>query len=251
MGTNLTELSNVTTVPLRAFVILPRDTAQMRAIVGVEKQSRSQTIEAVLYEGFLDASVIHAVLARLDEIIGPDPAVPLGVPVFRGDSHDLLLSRIRSIGQYSRPGADVSIENVSIERLVSLTRFVREYKYKQIRHLIQLYRNLGVPLFDPAAVLLNTGESSIVTPPVVEESGGEFILIEGSTRATFCRDEGITQFKCVVVRGVTDPLPSSPVPFRQVRVVGRTLGAEQRYEHFNYAHFRSIERGVHPLDSLA
>jgi hypothetical protein len=145
----------------------------------------------------------------------------------------------------------VSIENVPTDRLVSLTLFIREYKYRQMRHMIKLYRDLGLPLFDPAAVLLNTQASSIVTPPVVEESGGEFILIEGSTRATFCRDEGVSQMKCVVIRGVKDALPSEPVPFRQVRVVGRTLGPEQRYKHFNYAHFRSIERSVHPLDSLA
>jgi hypothetical protein len=114
-----------------------------------------------------------------------------------------------------------------------------------------MYKRSGIPLFDSAAVTLNTGEKSIVTPPVVEESGGQFILVEGSTRATFCRDEGISNINCVVVRGVTDPLPSTPVPLRQVRVVGRTLDTGQRYERFNYTHFRSIERSVHPFDSLA
>jgi hypothetical protein len=134
---------------------------------------------------------------------------------------------------------------------VSLTRFVREYKYRQIRHLIDLYKRLGITLFDPATVSLSTGEKSIVTPPVVEAAGGQFILVEGSTRATFCRDENVSAINCVVVRGVTDPLPSAPVPFKQVRVVGRTLDTGQRYERFNYSHFRSIERAVHPLDSLA
>lgn len=251
MGVHLTELPSETAVPIRSFVIVPRDFAQLRAMVGVEKQSKSQTIEAVLYEGFLDTSAIRAVLAQLDKLIKPYPTVLPPVPVFAADGHDLLLSRIKSVGQYSKSGVDVCIENIPIARLVSLTRFVREYKYRQIRHLIQLYGNLGIPLFDPAAVLLNTGESSIVTPPVVEESGGQYIVVEGSTRATFCRDEGASQIKCVVVRGVSDPLPSTPIPFKHVRVVGRTLAADQRYERFNYAHFRSIERSVHPLDSLA
>jgi len=39
MGVHLTELQNATTVPLRSSVIVPRDAAQIRAIVGVEKQS--------------------------------------------------------------------------------------------------------------------------------------------------------------------------------------------------------------------
>jgi len=217
----------------------------------VEKQSKSQTIEAVLYEGFLDASVIGAVLARLDALIEPYPTTPPPVPVFEAGGHDSLLARVKSVGQYSRPGIEVNVEKIPLDRLVSLTRFVREYKYRQIRYLIDLYKRLGIMLFDPAAVNLNTGEKSIVTPPVVEAAGDHFVLVEGSTRATFCRDEDVSEINCVVVRGVTDPLPSSPVPFRQVRVVGRTLNTAQRYERFNYSHFRSIERAVHPLDSLA
>jgi hypothetical protein len=172
------------------------------------------------------------------------------LPVFETCGQDLLLSRIKSVSQYSKPGVEISIENISLDRLVSLTRFVREYKYRQIRHLIELYKRLGVTLFNPTQVTLNTGKKSIVTPPVVEAAGNQFILIEGSTRATFCRDEGVSTINCVVVRGVTDQLPSTPVRFQQVRVVGSTLGPGQRYERFNYSHFRSIERGVHPLDSL-
>lgn len=251
MGVHLTVLPGATAVPIKSYVIIPRDSAYTRAIVGVEKQSRSQTIEAVLYEGFLDASAIHAVLAELERLISTSaPSFPAQPPTLAADSHDLLLSRIRTVGQYSRTEIDVAIENVPVERLVSLANYVREYKYRQIRHLIQLYRDLNIPLFDPAAVVLKSGEKSIVTPPVVEESGGQFILLEGSTRATFCRDEGIAHMKCVVVRGVMDPLPGAPVMFNRVRVVGRTLDADQRYEKFNYANFRSIERAVHPLDSL-
>lgn len=251
MGVHLTELPSVAFVPIRSFVILPQDPAKLRAIVGVEKQSRSQTIEAVLYEGFMDESVIRTVLARLDELIGPYPVPPPEAPVFGAGSHDLLLDRIKSVGQYSKPGVDVTIENTPIEKLVSLTHFVREYKYRQIRHLVELYKTLDIQLFDPAVVMLNTGEKSFVTPPVVEESGGQFILIEGSTRAKFCLDEGISEIKCVVVRGVRDPLPSTPVPFERVRVLGRTLDPGQRYKGLNYADFRKIERSVHPLDSLA
>jgi predicted acylesterase/phospholipase RssA len=258
LGANLTVLSTQTAVPMRAFIIIPRDVTHLRAIIGIEKQSRSQNIEAIIYEGFVDEGVIRSVLERLDDLIASksreatlDPRLATdGVPRFATDGHDLLISRIRSIAQYSKAGVDINIENIEISNLVSLTRFVREYKYQQIRHLIKLYQDTATPIFSPAAVALATGESSIVTPPVVEESGGKFILVEGSTRATFCRDEGVPKFKCIVVRGVKDPLPSTPIPFNQVRVVGRTLDASHRYEHFNYAHFRSIERAVHPLNGL-
>jgi predicted acylesterase/phospholipase RssA len=252
MGVYVTEMAGRTAVPTRSIITIPHDKAQIRAMIGVEKQSKSQTIDAVLYEGFLDASSIYAVLEQLDRIIetSTPPPSPRYVPKFEADGVDVLLSKIKSVGQYSKADVDVSIENVSIDSFVSLTRFVREYKYHQIRHLSQLYRQLGLPLFGPAIVQLDSGQSSIITPPVVEEAGGQYILIEGSTRAIFCRDEGVPQIKCVVVRGVKDPLPSVPVPFKQVRVVGRTLDTLHRYEQFNYAYFRSIERAVHSLDSL-
>ncbi|MGY3479378.1 patatin-like phospholipase family protein [Bradyrhizobium ottawaense] len=248
MGAHVTEIPNETAVPIRAVVIVPRDVSQLRAVVGVEKQSKSQTIDAIYYQGFLNTAAIRAILGQLDSQINAPQAAPF-TPTFESDGHDLLLKRIRSVRQYSKAGIDISIENVPIDRLVSLTRFVREYKYRQIAHLIRLYRQSNLPLFDTAMVRLGMA-SSIVTPPVVEEAGGRFILVEGSTRATFCRDEGASQIKCVVVRGVTDPLPSVAVEFKRVRVVGRTLEAAERYERFNYEHFRSIERAVHPFDSL-
>jgi len=127
------------------------------------------------------------VLAQLDAIIRPYPPVSPSIPALVPDGYDLLVARLRSVGQYSKGGVDISIENVPIEKLVSLTRFVREYKYRQIGHLVQLYRSRGISLFDLAAGQLNATQMSIATPPVVEESGGQFVLVEGSTRATFCR----------------------------------------------------------------
>jgi hypothetical protein len=106
IGAHLTELPNETAVPIRAYVLVPRDPAQLRAIVGVEKQSRSQTIEAVLYEGFLHDSAIRSVLACLENLITPGPTGPIATPEFRADSHDLLLSRIKSVGQYSKSEID-------------------------------------------------------------------------------------------------------------------------------------------------
>ena len=251
MGVHLTELHRATSVPIRSFVMVPQDADQLRAIVGVEKQSHSQTIEAVLYDQFLHTAAIGAVLAQLEKLIEPYPTTTPARLELSAGGHELLLTRLQTVRQYSGPNIELSIENIPVEKLVSLAQFVREFKYRQIRHLVELYNQASISLFDPAIVTLDKGIESLLTPPVVEESGGQFILVEGSTRATFCRDEGIPQLKCVVVRGVTAPLPSKPFPFKQVRVLGRTLEPRQRYEHFDYSHFRSIERAVHPLNSLA
>jgi hypothetical protein len=126
----------------------------------------------------------------------------------------------------------------------------REFKYNQIRHLVDIYRGLGLELFEPVAIQFANNQNSIVTPPVVEAVGDRFVVIEGSTRATFCRDEGIPSFKCIVVRNVADPTPSKTFDFDIVRITGRDLPVSERYEGFDYAHFRHIERAMHPIDGL-
>jgi predicted acylesterase/phospholipase RssA len=71
MGAHVTEIPNTTAVPFRAFLIITRDPSQSRAVVGVDKQSRTQSIEASYYQGFLDSAVIRAVLAQLDTTSQP------------------------------------------------------------------------------------------------------------------------------------------------------------------------------------
>lgn len=249
LGANVVEIPSSTTVPMRATIITPKDKAKIRAIVGVNK-STTQTIDSVLYEGYLHESSISALQTQLDTFFQDTSTIGIEPPKLLAGQQDLLIKRLKSVGQYAKVGIDVSIQTISLDRLVSLTRFVREYKYRQIRHLMHIYSNSNIALFDPAYIALRGQQSSLVTPPVVEASGEHFILVEGSTRATFSRDEGKQELKCIVVRGVEDPLPSAPIPFRQVRVVGRTLPTAERYEQFNYGNFRSIERSMHPFDSL-
>jgi hypothetical protein len=102
-----------------------------------------------------------------------------------------VIAPLRKVHQYaSADEVTISVERISVRKLAATSRLIREYKYNQIRYLIDTYRRLGIELFEPAAVQLPHGMKSIVTPPVVEELGGDLILIEGSTRAIFCRGRG-------------------------------------------------------------
>ena len=87
---------------------------------------------------------------------------------------------------------------------------------------------------------------SIVTPPVVEETDTGLVVIEGNTRATFCRDAGIDDFFCLKVHGVLEALPSRPVPIEDVNTISRSLIPGDRMDDFQYSRFRHIERAVHP-----
>jgi hypothetical protein len=250
LGVEVTELQGQSSVPIGAYVLDTTDTAHIKAIVSVERGLGAHGIAAVLYDSYLDAPAIRSLLLLLDQHIHSYPSAAASPSILPG-MQDKLMQHLGIVGQYGKPGIELTVESVPISNLISLTRFVREYKYKQIHHLIRLYSQREIALFAPAAVAFADGRNSILTPPVVEESGGNFVLIEGSTRATYCRDFGAPKvIKCVVVRGVRDPLPSEPIPFKQVRVVGRTLKPSQRCEGFDYSHFRSIENNVHPPESL-
>jgi predicted acylesterase/phospholipase RssA len=248
LGANVTLVKGESYVPPRATIIIPQDKTQTKVLVGVETQPKSDA-DAVLYQGYLDAGVVSATLEKLENQIGTvqlthEPPLLTRLP----DSE--IIQSLRRVGQYASEGVKLSIERVEIKQLVATSRLTREFKYNQIRRLVDLYRRLGLELFEPAAIQLENGQRSIVTPPVVEAAGDKFVLIEGSTRATFCRDEGVTSFKCVVARGVADPTPSRTYNFERVRITGRDLPASERYDGFDYAHFRHIERAMHPIDGL-
>jgi hypothetical protein len=244
---NISILEGASFVPVRATVICPHNRAQMRAIVGVEIQPKSEA-DSVLYQGYLDLAVIGAVFDKLEALAqGPEPETTPSL--VKGDEEELIAA-LKLVTQYSLERVKISIERVTLAQLIATSRLTREYKYNQIRHLIDLYRRCGLELFEPAAVELAGGFSSIVTPPVVEEVGEGFVIIEGSTRATFCRDEGILDFKCVVVCGVSDPMPSRTYDLAKVRVTGRALPVSERYDGWQYEHFRHIEVAAHPTEGL-
>ena len=129
--------------------------------------------------------------------------------------------------------------------------YVREYKYRQISVLYELFRAGHWSLFEPLLVEFADGRTSVVTPPVVEEIGGDhYAVIEGSTRSTFVRNEGIDRLRCVVATGVNRPLPAKPQSLALVRIVGKTLQVHNRYEDWNYSLFRPIEETVHHPSTL-
>ena len=129
---------------------------------------------------------------------------------------------------------------------------MREYKYQQIKSLHGMFKAANLDPFDVAVVKYISGKETIVTPPVVEASGDSFYLIQGTTRAVYCVREGIQSIRCLVVRGLSDALPSSRrVPIRDVLVGGRTLSMADRYGQKIDADFRHIEYAVHyPSETL-
>ncbi len=246
LGAEVIEVDNL---PYRGYFINCHDPSQGSAYVALRSGGQKNKIEAVKYEGAIHAAAISALYGQIRTLFADSFLEKLPLPSLVAHSQEDLLRRLQTVSQYGKNGVQLTFESVKLSNLVSLTQYVREYKYRQIQHLIAAYEANKVQLFDSVAVNLLGGLKSIVTPPVVEEAGdGKYVLIEGSTRATFLRDRGDERFNCIVVRSLKDPLPSATTEFKKVQVAGRSLDVDFRYGELNYNLFRHIERQIHPLN---
>jgi hypothetical protein len=107
---------------------------------------------------------------------------------------------------------------------------VRGYKFKQIQQLFDLFDRAGMNCFDTAEVRYTDRLGTFVTPPVVEFTGGRFILVQGNTRALYCFRNGIEDLRCIVVRDHRAPLPSNQrIELSDVLIGGRTISTADRY----------------------
>jgi hypothetical protein len=148
---------------------------------------------------------------------------------------------------YRQPGVSLSVEDVNVEDVYLISRYVRAFRYKQLQSLIDNYQEQNVDLFAPAYISLSSGGSSLVTPPVVEATGQKHVALEGNTRFLYCFNNGIKTIKAIVVRGVNAELPGKPVPLNQVRITTIKHPPGERMLGYKPELFRDIERAVRPL----
>ncbi len=141
------------------------------------------------------------------------------------------------------------MELVNFDAMVLLTKLIRGYKYKQIGELFSLFDHHKLDCFEAAEVRYNQTLSSIITPPVVEYSGGQYILVQGNTRVLHGFKNGLTELRCVVVRNHTTPLPSpNRYKLKEVLIGGRTISIHDRYGSDIEKDYRNIEWATHHPD---
>lgn len=233
-------------VRYRAYLI---DPGSVNAIAFVKPLSKDDDHKAgfVQYRAPGDASAIDAlVVAILKNDEGPVNFLPI---LSQMRSEDVIF-RLRKVAQYRLSETEVTLQRIPIADLYSLAKYGREYKVKQIEYLYQAFAKAELTPFSPATITLMNGQKSIVTPPVVEVYGDKYLLIEGTSRAIFSRDQGFPDLVCLVVRNPDGQLPATHRPLAQVRLVGRSLGPDERYEGWNYGQFRHIESEMHKLNDI-
>jgi predicted acylesterase/phospholipase RssA len=241
-------------VGFRGFLLNPEDQALARAIViSPDLPGSDDDIVAVRYYSPLDFAAIQSLWERTRVIFAATQTATPAAPTIRAVAEQLILEKLaRHVKAYATTDARLSMETVQIDSMISLTKLVRGYKFKQIQQLFDLFHISQLDYFDPAEVCYSGDLTTYVTPPVVEYSGGRYILIQGNTRAVYCYRNGIREMRCIVVRNPGAPLPSNQrIEVRNVLIGGRTISTSDRYGGDLDRDYRSIEWATHrPEETL-
>ena len=121
-------------------------------------------------------------------------------------------------------------------------------KYKQIDKMYELYESKQIEPFTAAALYFGKKES-IISPPVAERRNDKLYIIEGNTRCVYAYRHGIRKLKIVVVNNVTTPIPcdtNKTYKVSDVLISDTKITGENRYQKFDYSHFRHIEESIRP-----
>jgi hypothetical protein len=158
----------------------------------------------------------------------------------------------KHVGAYVNDDVQLSMETVPLESIFLMTKYVRGYKYKQIAQLFNLFSKAALRRFESAEVQYGDGLGTIVTPPVVEFTGGRYFIVQGNTRALYCHKNDISGLRCVAVRNAGMPLPSNQqIPLKDVIIGGRNISTEDRFGGSIDSDYRGIEQATHiPEDTL-
>jgi predicted acylesterase/phospholipase RssA len=237
------------TLPFSGFMLNPDDQTHARAIVLCPDLYGDETV-ATRYKAPHDFTSIKALWQVTVPLIKQDVNKLDVSPVLRKASELKILDELRKfVPAYSTATAQLSMETVPLTSLTLLTKFVRGFKYKQIQHLFNLFTSQGLSCFETAEIRYTGALTTVVTPPVVESSGGGYIVVQGNTRALYCYKNEIPELRCIVVRNHSTPLPSkNRVGLKEVLIGGRTLSTIERYNGPIDQDYRSIEWATHHPD---
>jgi hypothetical protein len=146
---------------------------------------------------------------------------------------------------YQDPSVKMHMEDVNLENAYSISTMARTYRFRQSQLIASLFKKHSIPAFDPAAVVFPSGSKSLITPPIVEKWGSDYIFIEGNTRALYSLCSGAKSIRALVLTGVTTLLPADKIPFQDVFLNRLKLPSAWRQRNWDYNKFRNIEAAVH------
>ncbi len=152
---------------------------------------------------------------------------------------------LKQVSQYSKPHVTFEDKLVKIEDLWFITKYVRGFKYRQIKSLFSFYKENNIEFFKPAKLILGNSKYTYITPPIIEKIAEKYYVIEGNTRLLYAFRNNIPEINVIIVKGINDILPSTG-KFRvhELLLTDKEKVGLERYEGFEYKRFRKIEKAM-------
>lgn len=151
-----------------------------------------------VYNDAVDSHFIKVLLSRLLSDTHQEDRLPHEITLQPVDISKVTES-LRQLPPYSH--ASFEFKEVPIKQLRFLKDSVRSLKYKELRHIIRLYRNAGLPEYSPAQLVLS-GKNSLMTPVIVENHPDiGLVVIKGNARCLKCHNEKKASIQALVVSG--------------------------------------------------
>lgn len=155
----------------------------------------------------------------------------------------VILSCLKTIPIYK--DADMAFEDIEVNQVFFMTRYVLGYKFRMMDVLVHSYGNESI--FGAAAFEFAERQLSYIGPPVVEYCNEKYVIINGNTRFLYAYKNNIKTIRTVVVRNVNTPLMTCKrYTQSQMSVSDNLMKAETRYGEWDYAKYRPIEQAVRP-----
>ena len=234
VGVNVTVVDNL---PYRGLVC---DPASMTASVAVTTGETHLQEDTRLYTQGADSAVVQLLIDALKLPEEPRVAQHRSFRE-RTCSEGELFGLLKAVPQYQY--ATFALEKVKFDGSLHGTQtFVKEFKHVQIDWMCS---GTAVPMLQPSWIDFEGSDvSTLIIPPVVENSGEFFYVVEGHVRAMQCQRRGIEAFDAVVVRDARESLPVIPRPFGRITLESKTVPKSEQFLDFVDGRWRHIERDV-------
>lgn len=136
---------------------------------------------------------------------------------------------------------DISIEKLSCTSLQSCCKTVKTAKLPSAASLIDGYQKFGLDPFEPCVIESSRGQRLMLPPIVERQSDGRHVVVDGMHRIyQLVTHTDSQQVTCLVITNA-GPLPSDPVPFKDVRLSSTKKQRDENFPNYRHEHFRDIK----------
>jgi predicted acylesterase/phospholipase RssA len=240
MGIQIVEREDVGS---EEFVFIHTDSTRNSAIVMIQSGDELPDI-GTHYIGRPHLPVIEQIRRNLEGVFEKAGGkVETNCPELCGCTATEFERRLRR-GVHQYHSAKIELHEVKLALIDPSVRFIRSYKYRQIHHLVRLFKERGLGLFEPVEVHYGPGRTSLMTPPVLERNGVRYFVIEGNTRIFYCGRFGIEQVHALVISDVSAQLPAEAIPLRHVRLTSSYVEPKIRFRGLQHPLFRHVESAI-------